>query len=273
MQNKVFALYNFRMEQKINIVELLEWYKIVGVDEICGAAPELTIQQSTNKAPELSSSMQPSVRLAITTLAQTTTTACKNARELCEKATTLEELKEIVNSFEGCALKFNAKSTVFGAGNTKAAVMIIGEAPGADEDRLGIPFVGRSGHLLDKMLLAVGLKREDVYITNVLPWRPPGNRTPTDAEVAVCLPFLKRQIEFIKPKVILLLGGSAANALLDNTDSISRLRGRWLEYFMSDKTPIAALASFHPAYLLRNSAQKAKSWSDFLRLLKKLKEN
>ena len=181
--------------------------------------------------------------------------------------------KEIVNSFEGCALKFNAKSTVFGAGNTKAAVMIIGEAPGADEDRLGIPFVGRSGHLLDKMLLAVGLKREDVYITNVLPWRPPGNRTPTDAEVAVCLPFLKRQIEFIKPKVILLLGGSAANALLDNTDSISRLRGRWLEYFMSDKTPIAALASFHPAYLLRNSAQKAKSWSDFLRLLKKLKEN
>ena len=264
------------MKQQEDIINLLKWYMQVGVTETCGENAGLI-----NKAPAavpsagVSANQTPieQPRPIISSLAQTTTTACKNARELCEKAQTLEELKQIVESFDGCALKFNAKSTVFGAGNLNAEVMIIGEAPGADEDRLGLPFVGRSGHLLDKMLLAVGLKRQDVYITNVLPWRPPGNRTPTDSEVAVCLPFLKRQIDFIKPKVILLLGGSAANALLDNNDSISRLRGHWLEYVMSDKTPVAALASFHPAYLLRNSAQKAKSWSDFLRLLKKLKEN
>jgi len=126
---------------------------------------------------------------------------------------------------------------------------------------------------LEKMLEAVCLKRDEVYITNVLPWRPPGNRTPTDAEVAVCLPFLKRQIELIEPKMILLLGASAANALLKNADSISRLRGQWLEYSVSAKQKIPALASFHPAFLLRNGAQKAKAWSDFLRVLKKLKEN
>ena len=267
------------MEQNFDMAGLLEWYIDAGVDEVCGDAPVLSICRSKEKPEEkvLESvavkTVAAAVRPAITTLAQTTTSACKNARELCEKAQNLAELKEMVCAFEGCALKFNAKSTVFGAGNLKAELMIIGEAPGADEDRLGAPFVGRSGHLLEKMLLAIGLKREDVYITNVLPWRPPGNRTPTDAEVAVCLPFLKRQIEFIKPKIILLLGGSAANALLDNAESISRLRGRWLEYIMADKTPITALASFHPAYLLRNSAQKAKAWSDFLRLMKKLKEN
>ena len=264
------------MEQKNDIARLLEWYMAAGVDEICGAEPGLLLHPANEQAAANSPlpAVEPaSVRPAISSLAQTTVAACKNARELCEKADSLEDLKAAVEAFEGCALKFNAKSTVFGAGNPQAEVMIVGEAPGADEDRLGIPFVGRSGHLLEKMLLAIGLKREDVYITNILPWRPPGNRTPTDAEVAVCLPFLKRQIEFIKPKVILLLGGSAANALLDNGDSISRLRGRWLEYVMSDRTFVAALASFHPAYLLRNSAQKSKSWSDFLRLLKKLKEN
>lgn len=260
------------MEQKVNIIDVLEWYHALGVDETCGDTGGLLIKSASKTVlPAEQSSVV--VRKAMTTLAQTTTTACKNAREMCEKAQNLEQLRKMVDSFEGCALKFNAKSTVFGAGNPKADIVIIGEAPGADEDRLGIPFVGRSGHLLEKMLLSIGLKRDDVYITNILPWRPPGNRTPTDGEVAVCLPFLKRQIEFIKPKIILLLGGSAANALLDSAESISRLRGRWLEYVTADKAPIAALASFHPAYLLRNSAQKAKAWSDFLRLLKKLKEN
>lgn len=267
------------MEQKINIVELLEWYIDAGVSDTCGdrsgllasaaqTPPVVSVVQNrpsaTNSAAE---------RPAISTLAQTTVTACKNARELCEKASSLDELRTMVEAFEGCALKFNAKSTVFGAGSPQAEVMLIGEAPGADEDRLGVPFVGRSGQLLEKMLKAIGLGREDVYITNVLPWRPPGNRTPTDGEVAVCLPFLKRQIEFICPKIILLLGGSAANALLDNAESISRLRGRWLEYAVPGKEPITVLASFHPAYLLRNSAQKAKAWSDFLRISKKLKEN
>ncbi len=278
------------MEQRTDIKSLLEWYIEAGVTESCGSEAGLvTVQAESKPAPSAvpsatkGSAVQndtilyqrapETARQAISNLAQATPEACKNARELCDKALSLEQLKEIVENFEGCALKFNAKNTVFGAGNDKARVMIIGEAPGADEDRIGKPFVGRSGHLLEKMLNAIGLNREEVYITNVLPWRPPGNRTPTDGEVAVCLPFLKKQIELIKPQIILLLGGSAANALLDNNEPISKLRGRWLEYTSTDKSKIAALASFHPAFLLRNSAQKGKAWVDFLRVLKKLKEN
>lgn len=278
------------MEQRTDIKSLLEWYIEAGVTESCGSEAGLvTVQAESKPAPSAMPSATKgsavqndtilyqrapeTARQAISNLAQATPEACKNARELCDKALSLEQLKEIVENFEGCALKFNAKNTVFGAGNDKARVMIIGEAPGADEDRIGKPFVGRSGHLLEKMLNAIGLNREEVYITNVLPWRPPGNRTPTDGEVAVCLPFLKKQIELIKPQIILLLGGSAANALLDNNEPISKLRGRWLEYTSTDKSKIAALASFHPAFLLRNSAQKGKAWVDFLRVLKKLKEN
>ena len=150
--------------------------------------------------------------------------------------------------------------------------MIIGEAPGADEDRVGEPFVGRSGHLLDKMLQSVAIHREDCFITNVLLWRPPGNRTPTDGEVAVCLPFLQRQIELVKPRVLLLLGGSAANAVLGNAESISGMRGHFMDYTTANGTVIPALASFHPAFLLRSPAQKAKAWSDMMRLQRKLAE-
>ena len=182
----------------------------------------------------------------------------------------MEELREMVEKFEGCALKLTANKTVFGGGNPKAKIMIVGEAPGADEDRIGLPFVGRSGQLLDKMLKAVNVDRTSCYITNVLPWRPPGNRTPTDGEIAVCLPFLKRQIELINPEVIVVLGGSAANALLDNEEPISRLRGKWLEYRKSDGKTVPVLASFHPAYLLRNAAQKAKAWTDLLRMQQKI---
>lgn len=253
------------MQEDMNIKNLVEFYIESGVDEICGDA--CCLKNATDLAPK------ENVRQVISSLAQTTSSAKQNARETCAQARTLEELRRMVEKFEGCALKFNAKSTVFGAGSPTAEVMIVGEAPGADEDRIGMPFVGRSGRLLDKMLSAIGLKREDVYITNVLPWRPPGNRTPTDSEVAVCLPFLRRQIELIKPKIILLLGASAANALLETAESISRMRGKWLSYQTADRTEISALASFHPAYLLRNPAQKAKSWNDFLRISKKLKEN
>lgn len=263
------------MEEKININSLLQWYIDAGVDVICGEEsvllkadqPQPLSPRPKNQPAAVSS------RQAITALAQSSNEACKNALDIAKNAPDLETLRQQVEKFEGCALKFNAKSTVFGSGNPNARLLIIGEAPGADEDRLGAPFVGRSGGLLEKMLSAIGFKREDVFITNILPWRPPGNRTPTDAEVAVCLPFLKRQIELVNPDIILLLGGSAANAVLDNADPISKLRGHFLDYTTSGKKTIPALASFHPAYLLRNSAQKAKSWSDMLRISKKLKEN
>lgn len=251
----------------LNAQNILEFYIAAGVDQICGESICLLKKDTLLQTPA------PLMRPATTRLAQDMTASKQNARELCAQANTLQELQNLVCSFDGCALKLTAKSTVFGAGNQNADIMIIGEAPGADEDRIGLPFVGRSGRLLEKMLSAINLKRDEVYITNVLPWRPPGNRTPTDAEIAVCLPFLKRQIELINPKIILLLGGSAANAVLDNADSISRLRGHFLDYTLSNTTTIPAIASFHPAFLLRNTAQKAKAWTDFLRVAKKLKEN
>ena len=267
------------MTEQMNVKELLEWYITAGVDVTCGSQPWENV---TVKTPEIKVSPVPlaatsvqteNVRPAITELAQATVVACQNARQRCAKVDTLEELKALVEEFDGCSLRLTANKTVFGYGSPTADLLLIGEAPGADEDRSGIPFVGRSGHLLDKMLQSIQIKRDDCFVTNVLPWRPPGNRTPTEGETAVCLPFLKRQIDLVKPKVILILGGSAANALLDNGEPISKLRGKWLEYKISDGTKIPVLASFHPAYLLRNSGQKAKAWSDLLRVKQKLCEN
>jgi DNA polymerase len=269
------------MEEQINIAALLEWYLQSGVDASCADAPSLLQPQTikavpttpTVQSPSLAGAAQPVARQAVASLAQTSIEACQNARQLCERASTLDELRQVMEKFEGCALKFTAKSTVFGHGPLNAPVMLVGEAPGTEEDKIGEPFVGPCGQLLTKMLAAVNLKREDVYITNTVPWRPPGNRTPTDGEIAVCLPFLKRQIELVRPKVLLLLGGIAAHAVLDTDEPISKLRGRWLEYKPIGKEAVATLASYHPSYLLRTTAQKAKSWSDLLRVAKKLKEN
>jgi DNA polymerase len=249
----------------MNEKEILEWYVSAGVDVICGDEP-FVFSEKIKPAVVQKTDTRP----AITDLAQMSQAACKNARDICSKAQSLEELKKAVEMFDGCALKLTANKTVFGDGNVHAKIMFVGEAPGADEDRLGKPFVGRSGHLLDKMLNAVGIKRSDCYITNVLMWRPPGNRTPTSAEAAVCLPFLKRKIELIQPEIIVTLGAPAANALLDNEDTISKIRGKWLEYSPLPGVSIPLLPTFHPAYLLRNPVQKAKVWYDLLKLVKKI---
>lgn len=254
------------------VTEILNWYLLSGVDEISGDEPYRVIADK-NPVNTVSSERAADIRPATTLLAQESNAACMNAKDKCKQAANLSELKDIVQHFEGCSLKFSANSTVFGYGNPEAEVMLIGEAPGAEEDRQGKPFVGRSGQLLEKMLASVGISRQECYITNILPWRPPGNRTPTDAEVAVCRPFLMRQIELIKPKIIFLLGASAANAVIGNNDSISSMRGKMLEISLDNGEKISALASFHPAYLLRNGAQKAKSWSDMLRLKRYLENN
>lgn len=267
------------MTDNVDIRQLWEWYITAGVDETCGVEPweKFEIKPVASAPPAAMKmpavSRQEDVRPATTELAQATVAACQNARQICAKVETLDELKQLVEGFDGCALKLTANKTVFGYGSPTAELLLVGEAPGADEDRSGIPFVGRSGHLLDKMLKAIGIGRDECFVTNVLPWRPPGNRTPTEGEIAVCLPFLRRQIELVKPKAIMVLGGSAANALLDNGEPISKLRGKWLEYKLSDGSRIPVLASFHPAYLLRNSGQKAKAWSDLLRVNQKLCEN
>lgn len=263
------------MNEELDLKQIIEWYITAGVEETAGDvpfAPPPAAAQPVPVRPAGSPKPSDSGRQATTVLAQATIDAGNNARDLCKSINNLDELKALVEGFDGCSLKFTASHTVFGDGSPEAKVVFIGEAPGADEDRIGRPFVGRSGQLLDKMMNAAGLSRENCYITNVLPWRPPGNRTPTDGEIAVCLPFLKRQIDIINPDYLFILGGSAANALLDMQESISRLRGHWLKYKNASGKEIKVLASFHPAYLLRNPAQKAKAWVDLLRLSKKIAE-
>jgi uracil-DNA glycosylase len=194
-------------------------------------------------------------------------------RAVARRATTIAELEEAVRAFEGCALKRTAKNTVFADGVAGAPVMIVGEAPGADEDRLGKPFVGVSGQLMDRMFAAIGMSRErDLYITNILFWRPPGNRTPTLSEQAICLAFTRRHIELARPKIVVLAGGTAVKAVLNTTEGITRLRGKWTNLTLDDGSEVPALPTFHPAYLLRTPASKRQSWADLLSLDKRLRD-
>lgn len=189
--------------------------------------------------------------------------AVMTAREAARGAASLDELRAIMEGFEGCALKRTASRLVFADGNPAAKVMFVGEAPGRDEDQQGRPFVGRSGRLLDLMMAAIGLDRAHAYIANVIPWRPPGNRTPTPQETAVCLPFITRQIELADPDVLVCLGGPSAQALLATTEGITKLRGRFLPYETGSRS-IRAIATFHPAYLLRTPIGKRLAWRDLL---------
>jgi DNA polymerase len=186
-----------------------------------------------------------------------------------EKATSLPELAALVAQFEGCALKRTAKTTCFSRGSDQAKIMLIGEAPGRDEDLQGKPFVGRAGQLLDRMLEAIGLDETSVYITNTIYWRPPGNRTPTPQEIESCAPFLARQIELLAPEVMVLLGGAAAKSILGVSEGIMRLRGKWKIYKSGDRD-IPTLATLHPAYLLRKPEEKRYAWRDLLMLKARL---
>jgi uracil-DNA glycosylase len=197
-------------------------------------------------------------------------TAALAAREAAKSAKTLDELRDSLSRFDGCALKNTAKNLVFADGNPKARVMFVGEAPGADEDREGLPFVGRSGKLLDRMMAAIGLDRTSAYIANIVPWRPPGNRTPTPQESAICLPFIQRQIELADPDILICLGKPSMQTLLGINEGIKASRGRWRE-FDTGKRIIKAMATFHPAYLLRTPAEKKFVWRDMLALKKALK--
>lgn len=186
------------------------------------------------------------------------------ARQLASGATTLEELREQLAAFDGCNLKFTAKNLVFADGNAQASIMFVGEAPGREEDLEGVPFIGRSGQLLDRMFAAIGLDRENVYIANTIPWRPPGNRTPTPLETEICRPFFERQIELANPKLLVALGGPAAKALTNATEGILRLRGNWKTHMTASGLQIPVMPTLHPAYLLRNPAQKRFAWRDFV---------
>lgn len=214
----------------------------------------------------------PSAELPARPIAVPATAAATSARQLAAAATTLDELKSALETFDGCPLRATAKSLVFADGARDAQVMLIGEAPGRDEDLQGLPFVGRSGQLLDAMLASIGLSREkNAYITNVIFWRPPGNRPPTAEEAAACVPFALRHIELKQPKVLVLLGGTPAKHILNVEEGITKIRGRWGR-FQHNGLEIPALPIFHPAYLLRQPSAKRQAWQDLLSLKLKLRE-
>ncbi|KRE24800.1 DNA polymerase [Bosea sp. Root483D1] len=255
----------------VSAAELIAWYAEMGVTEALdetphdhfAAAPEPARQPVARLVP----APQQAARRPVDAAAATSPDeAALSARALARAATTLDELKVALASFEGCPLKATAKNLVFADGNPAGKVMVVGEAPGADEDRAGLPFVGRSGQLLDRMLGAIGLTRQEhVYIANTVPWRPPGNRTPTLQEVAICLPFIQRQIELVDPDILVCIGAPSAQALLGVTGILAS-RGRWMEYD-TGKRMIRAIPTLHPAYLLRQPLQKRLAWRD-LRALK-----
>ncbi len=210
-------------------------------------------------APQISTLPQGEGRLSASLLPETDSIG--TAQSLARAAANLAELKAALERFDGCALKRSATNTVFADGNPASRIMFIGEAPGRDEDRIGLPFVGRAGKLLDKMLAAIHLDRSSAYITNVLSWRPPENRDPSPEEAAMCLPFLRRHIELVDPGIIILLGAVAARHVMGFSEGIMKLRGRWLEYRVGDHM-VAVMPTLHPAYLLRQPAHKKLAWRD-----------
>jgi len=275
----------------VTALALLEWQIAMGADEAIGEiAPDRLAPQSpaalAPPAPAVAAPREPAPRMPTAAapsvvapavvsppgaLAESLAEAAQSARLLAAGAETIEALGALIAAFDGCPLKRTATNTVFIDGNPAAPVMIIGEAPGADEDRIGRPFVGRSGQLLDRMLAAIGLDRTGVQITNVIYWRPPCNRKPTAAEPAACLPFVLRNIALARPRVLVLAGGTAASALLPTSEGITRLRGRWFELAVPglDK-PVPTLPMFHPSFLLRAPERKREAWRDLLALKARL---
>jgi uracil-DNA glycosylase family 4 len=248
----------------------LRWLVEMGADEAVGDAP-VDRFAPPQAAPPSAAVSRPAAQAAPAPVGRPAASA-HTAAAIAQAAATLAELRAALARFEGCPLKATATNLVFADGNPEARVMLVGEAPGGDEDRLGKPFVGVSGQLLDRMLACIGLDRSGVYITNILPWRPPGNRSPTAAEIAVCLPFVERQIELVAPDLLVLLGATAAKTLLQTADGIVKTRGKWRSYASPGLArPIPAIATYHPAYLLRSPAQKRDSWRDLLMIKNKLK--
>ncbi len=254
--------------------ELLRWYGEMGVDEAVSDVPRDRLARSVpaeeRAAPAVPQKHPAGAPRPATTAVLTPEQAAAVARQMAGACKTLDELRARLETLE-CPLRNTATNLVFEDGSRQARVMFIGEAPGRDEDIEGKPFVGRSGRLLDRMLKAIGLDRDQAYITNVIYWRPPGNRTPTPAETALCRPFAARQIELIDPALVVFLGGVAAKEMLDTTTGILRLRGKWRQYPAPDG-PYRAIATLHPAYLLRQPGQKKLAWRDFLSIRRALDE-
>jgi uracil-DNA glycosylase family 4 len=251
--------------------EALRWWIEAGVDIALDETPHDRFAESAAlPAPKAVASAPAMVAAAARTspaaLVAPPDEAARSAGEAARAARTLDELRAALEAFQGCSLKATATQLVFADGAPEASIMLVGEAPGADEDRNGRPFVGRAGKLLDRMLASIGLDRTKVYIANVVPWRPPGNRTPTLQETTICLPFMMRQIALVNPRWLVCLGASATQTLLGTKEGITRARGVWREYANEDGRAIPALPMFHPAYLLRQPSAKRWAWADLRKL-------
>ena len=277
------AMHADQARPPLDLADLLRFYAEAGVDEALGEEPADRFEETRAAAsaaarppsqpsparPDPASRQKPMP--AQPALALPDEAQAAKAREMAREAQSLDELRALVEQFDGCNLKFTAKRTVFADGVAQAPLMLVGEAPGREEDIAGLPFVGRSGQLLDRMLAAIGMsRRENAYIANVIPWRPPGNRTPTPLETEICRPFIERQIELANPKVLVTLGGPSAKVLLGATDGVLRLRGKWKTHVTASGVEIPAMPTLHPAYLLRNPAHKKLAWRDFLEIAAKL---
>ncbi|WP_367194288.1 uracil-DNA glycosylase family protein [Amorphus sp. 3PC139-8] len=258
---------------------VMSWYEAIGVDAVvlqdpidrfAVVEPPIAPPRAAEPAREMRRrDAVPAAPAPPTTPAQSSGDEVMHARAEAARAETLEDLAGILRAFEGCPLKQTARQLVFSDGNPAGRLMLVGEAPGREEDAQGKPFVGRSGQLLDRMLAAIGLDRSTAYIANVVPWRPPGNRTPSPTETEICKPFIARQIELADPDVLVFLGGAAAKAITGTTEGILRARGKWSSYF-TGKREIPCMATLHPAYLLRQPAQKRLAWRDFLSIHERL---
>jgi DNA polymerase len=266
---------------------VLRWYLDAGVDEAMGdapldrfaaasapsplppaqATPAVTPARASQTVPQPQAGLMPAASAP-----SPASPAGATAAHLAAEAQTVDALRAAVEAYDGCGLKQFASRTVFADGNPAARLMLIGEAPGEEEDRRGLPFVGVSGKLLDRMLASIGYDRAtNAYITNAVFWRPPGNRKPTAEEVALCLPFVERHIALVDPAVLVFVGGLAASTLLATPQGITKLRGRWFEFSTPGlQRPVPAIATFHPAYLLRTPQQKRLAWRDMLAIRKKL---
>lgn len=262
---------NCNRQAALEAKAIIDWYLEAGVDECVGEAAVNRL-----KVPEAPPAPVPAQPAAAQKQAppaspiplQNPADQAHEARMLAEQCQTIEELEKAVRGFEGCSLKKTATHTVFSDGNRKAELMIVGEAPGFHEDKQGIPFCGPSGKLLDKMLAAIGLNRkESAYISNVLFWRPPGNRTPSKEETAICLPFVEKHIALMQPRLLVCAGGTAASTLLASPYGITRLRSSFHEYrnrYLDHPVQVAVM--YHPSYLLRQPAQKRLAWHDLLKI-------
>jgi len=272
---------DFIPEPVPTIRQLLAFYLEAGVDCALTDEPTDRLSESDAPAPAAVRDVAPprplrEVPAAVPTLprseiAPAPEAAIASAREAARTAPTLEALRALLENFDGCMLKNTATRLVFADGNPEARIMFVGEAPGRDEDIEGLPFVGRSGKLLDRMIAAIGLDRSKAYIANVIPWRPPGNRTPTPQETQICLPFIQRQIELVNPDVLVTLGNPSTQTLLSTREGIMKTRGKWFDYDTGTRT-IRAMATFHPAYLLRSPSYKRMSWQDLRSIAKVLEQ-